>query len=392
MAIKYVNVINSFVSTEGSGGFMTNYVYYTLLVVNTDGTTEIAEGKLNQVSYLLPFVRTPVDELRELKETVRGLRQDISDMVDQKMTCVVDSLYPIPPIQGLNEVEALQQLELAGLKPIFVNTYPEDTPKNGVVHALKRNPDNFKEVFLLIIHPMPEVNGLQLDEAMAKLQAAGFTADVKHRVVSGVPNGQVLSCTRPDDNKLRVVLDVCDAVPETRDMHVSQACQILQAAGYTVTTEKKFFTAAAPDIVMGWSDLGNKRIKLIVSIPPVYKAQYVDVKWNETKDFAGDDYAALAEFDNNTQTLSVKLSYSLGGKSKREITAIDCAIGADAPDLDIWVMDPKDQGVLIIKLPFGKPFEELPQTVAFDLDVQYDLVKGIMKLSTTMSFRFTFEW
>ena len=44
MAIKYVNVVNSFVSTEGSNGFMTNYVYYTLLVVNTDGTSQIVEG------------------------------------------------------------------------------------------------------------------------------------------------------------------------------------------------------------------------------------------------------------------------------------------------------------------------------------------------------------
>ena len=75
MAIKYVNVINSFVSTEGSNGYMTNYVYYTLLVVNTDGTTQIVEGKLNQVSFLLPFVRTPVDEIRELKDTTSWIRR-----------------------------------------------------------------------------------------------------------------------------------------------------------------------------------------------------------------------------------------------------------------------------------------------------------------------------
>ena len=387
MAIKYVNVINSFVSTEGSNGYMTNYVYYTLLVVNTDGTTQIVEGKLNQVSFLLPFVRTPVDEIRELKDTVRGLRKDINDIVDQKMTCVVDSLFPIPPIQELNEVEALQQLEQAGLKPLLVNTYPEGTPKNGVVHALKRNPDNFKEVFLLIIHPVPEVKELQIEEAMAKLQAAGFTADVRHVVLSNIPNGQVLSCTRPDDNKLHVVLEVCEAVPETTGMPIRQARKALQEAGYAVTTVKQVSTTAVPDTVVGWSDSGDKKIQLVIGIPPVYKAEYVGVKWNETKDFVGDDYAALAEFDNNTQILSIKLSYSLGGKSKRQITAIDCKVGDQAPNLDSWVMDPKEKGTLNFTLPFGKPFEELPETITFDLDTQYGLMK-----KATMSLQFTFEW
>lgn len=39
--IAYATILNSFVSTEGSNGFMTNYIYYSVLVTNTDGTREI---------------------------------------------------------------------------------------------------------------------------------------------------------------------------------------------------------------------------------------------------------------------------------------------------------------------------------------------------------------
>ena len=66
MAIKYTQVLNSFVSTEGSNGIMTNYIYYSVLVVNTDGSSEIVEGKSHQISHLLRYVRTPVDEQMEL--------------------------------------------------------------------------------------------------------------------------------------------------------------------------------------------------------------------------------------------------------------------------------------------------------------------------------------
>ena len=111
MAIKYVQVLNSFVSTEGSGGFMTNYIYYSLLVVDTNGSKKIVEGKADQISYLLPLVRTPIDEIEELKETVKNLRRDINDIADQKAKYLVDSIFPIPDILNKTEVEAVDLLE-----------------------------------------------------------------------------------------------------------------------------------------------------------------------------------------------------------------------------------------------------------------------------------------
>ena len=149
--IKYTNVINSYIGTETKNGITTNYMYYTILVVDTDGTSQIVEGRLNQVSFYLKFVRTPVDEIMELKEIVRGLRQNINDIVDQKMKVVVDSLYPIPDILNRNEREALSALKEAGLTPILDNEYPEGTPANGIVRAFSRNPENFKQIHLSML-------------------------------------------------------------------------------------------------------------------------------------------------------------------------------------------------------------------------------------------------
>ena len=121
MAIQYAQLINSFVSTEGSNGFMTNYVYYTFLVVNTDGSRRIVEGQLDSVSSLFPYVRTPIDEIEEVKQTVRNLRKDINEIADQKFKYAIDTLFPIPEILNKNETEALELLEKAGLEPVFIN-------------------------------------------------------------------------------------------------------------------------------------------------------------------------------------------------------------------------------------------------------------------------------
>ena len=66
--IKYTSIINSFVSQEGSNGSYINYVYYSILVVYVDGTAEIVEGKKDTITPLLSFLRTPVDELQDIKQ------------------------------------------------------------------------------------------------------------------------------------------------------------------------------------------------------------------------------------------------------------------------------------------------------------------------------------
>ncbi len=69
-AIKYTSIINSFVSTEGYAGVMTNYIYYSLLVVYMDGTASIVEGKASDIQRYLFYLRTPQDEIEKLSQQI----------------------------------------------------------------------------------------------------------------------------------------------------------------------------------------------------------------------------------------------------------------------------------------------------------------------------------
>ena len=387
-AISYTQVINSFVSTEGSNGIMTNYFYHTILVVYTNGTREIVTGQTNQISFLLPYVRTAVDEVAELKQTVKELRQEINGLIDEKMTYTVDSLFPIPDILGKNEVEALQLIRDAGLAPVHEVTYPASTPPNGFIQSFSRNRDNFKKVNIRIIHRVPDINGLKSEDALARLRNAGLTATVTRKVVSGTENDIVLNCTRADETRLSVALQVSSSIPETKGMTAEEARKTLEAAGCRVTIEKRI-SPCEPGIVTGWSSSSEKEVTLYVSIPEIYKAKYVDVKWTDMQDSSGDLYGATATFNNKAGALILQVSYTVNSKAKHQLTGISSKdIYGEQPQVQPQPMEPNTKGSLTITVPFGKTFEELPVNMAFTLETQF----GLMKKKDPVSLSFALDW
>ncbi len=390
MAISYVQILNSFVSTEGSDGIMTNYVYYSLLVVNSDGSKNIVEGKLHEIVYLLPFVRTPQDDLIELRETVKGLRQDPSEMVDQKMQYVVDSLYPIPDVQDLDEKEAKRKITEAGLIPEPELTYPEHVPERGIVRAYSRNAYNFKKVNLRIIHDLPAVVGLMEEEAEARLREEGFSYRINRRVVSGQQNGIILECVRTDETQMTVDLVVCSAIPETVGMPDERAVRVLEEAGY-MPRIKKVVSARTPKTVVAWRNTFGKEIELDVSIPEIYEAKYVDVEWTNMQDSSGDTYGAVASFNNNTKELTFRLSYTVCSKSKHQITnAIPVKMG-NISILDYnkdQFMEPNTKGNLPIRLKTGMTFEALPSNYTIEMETTY----GLLRKKDTVTLKFAVDW
>ncbi len=85
--IKYTSIINSFVSVEGVGAY-TNYVYYSVLIVFDDGTAKIVEGNSDTIAPLLVYLRTPVDEMKEIKQIIAHLSSDINTIkgvLDEKI-------------------------------------------------------------------------------------------------------------------------------------------------------------------------------------------------------------------------------------------------------------------------------------------------------------------
>ncbi len=389
MAIKYASIINSFVSTEGSNGFMTNYVYYTILVVNTDGSREIQEGKLHQIGYLLKYVRTPMDDLEELRETVKGLRQDINETIDEKMDYVINTLFAIPDITDKNEVEAVNSLYGAGLTPVFDIEYPADTPKYGIVRKYRRNDKDFKKVDLTILHRVPEIDGMPIATAMERLKNAGFTADVSRVVLSGVEDGIVLSCDRPDEKKLHVDLMVSSAVPETKGLPAAEAMRQLQRAGYSFEIVKKI-SRETPDSVLNWECVAERTIKLTVAMPRKYTARNVDIKWTNLPDSTGDSYKAAVVYDNEREELAVKLTCSVCTKAKHRVIGIyDGELPAEPVGGEWITLDPKSpEETIVFILPVKKTFETLPQMLNLNMQTQY----GMLKKNGTVALDFTIEW
>ena len=388
-AIKYASLIDCIVSTEGSNGFMTNYFYYNVLVVYQDGSRDLITGQKSQIAYLLPYMRTPMDDMTEIRDTVKGLREDINDIINQKMKYVVDSLFPIPEIQGKNEVEALDQIKEAGLIPDLEVTYPESTPKNGYVQAYSRNTDNFKKVNVRIIHRVPSIKAMKIEDAMEKLKEAGFDANITHKVVSGTANGIILNCSRKDDTSLLVDLEVSSSIPETKGMAIEEATHLLKNEDYDVIIIKQI-DSMAPGKVIKWKSIGVKKIKLYQSIPAVYESKYVDVKWSTMQDSSSDTYGAIAVFDNNRQELTIKVSYTVGSKAKHQVNSISLNkdIGSQSPKVDTSTMEPNTKGSMKITVPFGKVFEELPANLSFTLDTQY----GLMKKKDPVTLQFALNW
>ncbi len=388
-AIKYASLIDCVVSTEGSDGFMTNYFYYNVLVVYQDGSRDLVTGQKSQIAFLLPYMRTPMDDMTDIKDTVKGLRQDINDIVDQKMKHVVDSLFPIPEIVNKNEVEALDLIKKAGLVPVLEVDYPESTPKLGVVQAYERNAENFKKVNVRIIHKVPSVKAMKLEEAISKLKEAGFDANITHKVVSGTANGIVLNCFRPNDTSMLVDLEVSSSIPETKGMPVEEASKLLKNEGYDVIVTKEV-NSVTPGNVIKWESIGTKKIKLHISIPAKYESKYVDVKWTTMQDSSEDTYGAIAEFDNNRQELTIKVSYTIGAKAKHQVNSISLnkGFGGQSPRVDTQIMEPNTKGSMRIIIPLNKPFEELPSNMSFTLDTQY----GLMKKKDLITLQFAFDW
>ncbi len=390
MAIKYVQVLNSFVSTEGSDGIMTNYIYYSVLVVNTDGTRYITEGQLGSILHLLPYVRTPQDDLMELRETVSSLRNEINETIDRKINYVIDSLYPIPNVLEMNETEALAGIREAGLIPVLDISYPESTPANGIVKGYVRNPDSFKKVNLKIIHNVPEVVGLQEEEAVRILTEAGFKYEIIRKIVSGKENGTVLSCTRNSETILQVMLEVCSAIPETMGMPVERALRVLKEAGYQAETRNKVNTACAPGTVTKWENTTGRNILLYVSIPEKYEAKYVNVEWTTMSDSAGDTYGAIADYDNRENLLKVHLSYTVGCKSKRQIIKTNVVKSSELSmkDSSEIVMEPNKKGQMTLTLKSSVPFESLPSNFSVEMDTQF----GLMKKREKVVLQFSLDW
>ena len=218
--IKYTSIINSFVSQEGSAGFYTNYIYYSVLVVYTNGKAEIVEGQKSQIAPLLGYLRTPVDELQDIKQLItnlpsgiKSISSNISKIIDEKMSYVLDTICPIPDVRGMKEGEAFKLLEEHNLVPNIIHN-DGITDNKGVVRYLQRSRLNYKNVDVGIAHSVPSVEGLIKDVAVEVLEKAGFQAKIKYVLSQEQEQDMVLRYSRENEQTPVVELEVGSMDPD----------------------------------------------------------------------------------------------------------------------------------------------------------------------------------
>ena len=396
MAIQYITILNSFVSTEGSNGFMTNYIYYSLMAVMTDGKREVLSVKDSQMGMYLPFIRTPIDELqalegqvKELKSTVKAMREEINELTDQKMSYVVESLYPIPDLTRLQEEDAVKKLEDAGLTPCLSRTYSADLPRSGIVYSYNRNPSLFKVVDVELIYPLPDVCGMQKEEALALLESENFTVEVVEKSSSELLNGTVMNCVHEDERTQNLVLTVSKLIPNVIGLDRNTAVQILKDAGFQVSLKREIVQEGENNRVLSCEDAADREHALILHYsayendvplkgmscadaleyldangiqgtvvmkysdapkgsifdwawtgldtqdpyltlfgsngPQIMKTSDIQVKCQNMQGSGGDSYSATAEYDQDHKLCTIQLKYSVNPKVKHKLVSVNLA-------------------------------------------------------------------
>ena len=390
MAIKYTQILNSFVSTEGSNGIMTNYIYYSVLVVHTNGMREIVEGKYASILHLMPYVRMPQDEIEELRMAVKDLRQDMDGLINEKIDYLVDSLYPIPDIRGMAETEAVAALEKAGLIPVPVNKYPEGTPKNGKVKAYQRNRFSFRQVDLNVIHDIPGVTGLTEENARMKLDEAGFAARVSYRPVREGKEGIVLRAGREDETSLNIQLEVSRLVPDVTSMKEDDAVQMLKEKGFRVRGEKIFVSSGETGNVREWKVLEDNSVGLKVTAPERVTPREVTIEWFDLPESTGDEYEANAMLEAKKKEILVIMHYQVNTRVKHQLTEL---LSMKPSYSFILVggqqtLEPGEKGELRFRIRDSDGFRKLPNEISFSLETKY----GIMKKEASVPMKLILEW
>jgi serine/threonine-protein kinase len=180
----------------------------------------------------------------------------------------------VPPVKGLKWPDAQQALVNAGLKPVKFSVPGE--PKDQVAAtdpgAGERVPKGSKVRVNVYSGPataaVPSVVGLSVDEAQAKLHAAGFNGNPTFVNNSTAPQGQVISQNpAPGTTETKgttVNFNVSNGPPQVTVPPVvgytsQQAVSTLEAAGFQVIQQYQSTDASQDNIVQQQNPPGNSQ-------------------------------------------------------------------------------------------------------------------------------------
>lgn len=195
---------------------------------------------------------------------------------------------PVPAVVGRPQEEAVQLLEDAGFRTRIEREYSDSVPEGAVIStspAPGRQATRGRTVTVTVSRgsqgvEVPQLVGLQRDEAEARLQQAGLSADVAEQETTQPP-GTVMKQDPPPgtrvDRGATVQLTVAKERPEVPDVITNtpeEATAALQQAGYRVQTRERQVTdpAQVGTVIDQSPDPGTRRssgatITIVIGTP-----------------------------------------------------------------------------------------------------------------------------
>jgi serine/threonine-protein kinase len=201
---------------------------------------------------------------------------------------------PMPPVEGMMSSQAVETLQKAGLL-VRIDQVTSQLPSGTVVSQWPGASEKVSKGRLVTLKvsrggekkPLPDVRGMEFNEAKAKLAEAGFqVGDVLRVADPGKPAGSVLaqSPSAPamvgPETRIDLLLSRgtgseqgAVAVPDVVGQQESSARALLEAAGLGVQIRYQFSQETAPGIVVsttpktGATVPAGSRVALTVATP-----------------------------------------------------------------------------------------------------------------------------
>ncbi len=269
--ITYAEIVGTRVALDGANGYSVNSTSYSVLVHYSDGTRDLVEGSAEEIKPLLPFMssRGYFSELLPiLDEFEKKLKEDITLLVQQVL---VENNNPLPNgITGKRDKEAKAILEAAGFKVELSPMPPMHA--GGVVMECRRKDGELMTVILKMKYDIPDVNGMQANDAANILRLAGFSPIIKRQICEHAIQDHVFN-VQYEGGTLDVKLFVCDniLINESNFMHSIQDCKTVSEI-YSIWHKSRLANqySEANDIIMkeksSEEKFGSKTIAQIDSL------------------------------------------------------------------------------------------------------------------------------
>lgn len=200
-------IVGTRTAINGSMGYNVNSTDYSVLLFYDNGHVDLIEGDAAQIRPFLQYMH-PRNDYKQLTTILNQLedklKMDISSLVNKML---LENNNPIPrDITGRKLQDAKTTLENAGFKVILSPVAPDKT--QGTVMECRRKVDELMTVILKINYDIPEVIGMNENEAKNTLRSAGFTPVVKMKYYEGIEPGKVMEI-KPNPGSMTVDLYVC---------------------------------------------------------------------------------------------------------------------------------------------------------------------------------------